>query len=224
MQKNSLKSTTLRCVSYPDRDGHLDVCRKALSWHLQETGSLCQPTNHQYKVNLYFPALDGLLGELKHHFSQKNIDTMKAIQAFCPQSANLLKHSDLKPLALAYDLDYKTRCMESTLAKRTLENSKAKMEDVSDAFLQLIPLRAVFPTLLKAIQISLTMSVSTAECERSFSALKRIKTHLRSTMAEQRLTDLSVLDIEKELANELSLDAVVTEFAAKDTNRRIVLV
>ena len=103
-------------------------------------------TTHQYQVNLYFPVLDALLGELQHRFSQKNIDIMKAIQAFRPQSANFLKHSDLKPLALTYDLDYKTLCMESSLAKRTLENSKAKMEDSSDVYLQLIPSRAAFPT------------------------------------------------------------------------------
>ena len=69
---------------------------------------------------------------------------------------------------------------------------------------------------LKAIQISLMIYVSTAECERSFSALKLIKTHLRSTMTGHRLT-------EEELTNKLSLDAVVTEFAAKGTSRRIVL-
>ena len=40
-------------------------------------------------------------------------------------------------------------------------------------------------------------------------------------MTEQRLTDLAILAIEKELASELSLDAVVTEFAAKDKNRRM---
>ena len=178
-------------------------------------------TNEQYKVNLYFPVLDSFLAELQYRFSQKNINIMKAIQTFHPQSANFLEHSDLKPLALAYDLDYEALCMESTLARRTLK--KAEMGDVSDVLLELMPLKAAFPTLLKAIQISLTISVSTAECERSFSALKRIKTHLRSTMTGRRLTDLSVLAIEKELTNKLSLDAVVTEFAAKDTNRRIVL-
>ena len=61
--------------------------------------------------------------------------------------------------------------MESNLAKRTL--AKAEMETVGDVLLELTPLRAVFPTLLKA----LTTAVSTAECEKSFSALKQIKTY-----------------------------------------------
>ncbi len=104
--------------------------------------------------------------------------------------------------------------MEVTLASRTLV--KAKMKNIFDVFLELTPLRSAFPTLLKATQIALTISVSTAECERSFSALKRIKTYLRSTMTEQQLTNLGILSIEKDLADKLSLDDVVTEFAAKD--------
>ena len=73
--------------------------------------------------------------------------------------------------------------------------------------------------LLKLIQISLTITVSTAECERSFSSLKRTKTFLRSTMSQQRLVNLAVILIEKELSREVS---IIDEFAAED-NMRIML-
>ena len=42
-------------------------------------------------------------------------------------------------------------------------------------------------------------------------------------MTEQRLTDLAILSIEKELSNDISLDDVVDLFAARDKNSRIVL-
>ena len=45
----------------------------------------------------------------------------------------------------------------------------------------------VFPNLQTALQILLTMPVSVASCERSFSKLKIIKTYLRSTMAQEIL-------------------------------------
>jgi len=165
--------------------------------------------------------LDAFLAELGHHFSQENIEIMRAIQAFNPDSEHFLDHTHRKHIALTYSLDYRLLRMESTLEKHTL--AKAEMETV-DVLLELTPLRAAFPTLLKAIQIALTIAVSTAECERSFSALKRIKTYLRSTMTEKRLTDLAILAIEKELTSDLSLGAVVNEFATADRNRRIVLV
>ena len=43
----------------------------------------------------------------------------------------------------------------------------------------------------------MTIGVNTAHCEGSFSTLKRIKSYLRSTMCEQRLTDLAILSIER---------------------------
>ena len=73
------------------------------------------------------------------------------------------------------------------------------------------------------IKISMTICVSTAECERLFSALKRIKTHLRTTINEERLTDLAVLSIKRELSKKIDLEKVITNFAKEDKNRRIML-
>ena len=64
--------------------------------------------------------------------------------------------------------------------------------------------------------------MTSAESERSFSALKRIKTRLRTRMAEDRLSDLATLAIEKEVA-QVDNDKVNDEFASLDKNRRIVL-
>ena len=69
----------------------------------------------------------------------------------------------------------------------------------------------------------MTICVNTAHCERSFSALKRIKTYLRSTMKEQRLADLAILSIERELSSSISLNEVVNIFQGEDHNRRITL-
>ena len=82
-------------------------------------------------------------------------------------------------------------------------------------------MKAAFPTSLELLQIAMTISVSTAKCERCFSALKRIKTYLRNSMSEQRLSDLAVLSIERDFSDSLELDLVVNNFAHK--NRRITL-
>ena len=95
-----------------------------------------------------------------------------------------------------------------------------EMESINDVFVELLPLKAAFPVL---IQIALTIVVSTAECERSFSTLRHTKTYLRSTMSEERLTNVAVLSIEKELSQNLSLDKVIDTFALKHNNGRIEL-
>ena len=80
---------------------------------------------------------------------------------------------------------------------------------------ELLPLKNAFLNLLKLLQIVLTIAVSSASCERSFSSLKRIK------MTEKRLVDLATISIERDLFAQLSLDEDITKFAA--TDRRIIL-
>ncbi|ESO12182.1 hypothetical protein HELRODRAFT_62217, partial [Helobdella robusta] len=50
-----------------------------------------------------------------------------------------------------------------------------------------------------------TIPLSDASGERSFSVLKRIKNHLRSTMGEQKLNNLAVLYIEQEIMNSVDM-------------------
>ncbi|GFX40011.1 transposable element Tcb2 transposase [Trichonephila clavipes] len=60
----------------------------------------------------------------------------------------------------------------------------------------------------------LTVPVSTASAERSFSKLKLIKTYLRSTMSQVRLSALSVLSIEAEIVASVSYDIILKKFIA----------
>ena len=77
----------------------------------------------------------------------------------------------------------------------------------------------VFPNLQTALQILLTMPVSVASCERSFSKLKIIKTYLRSTMAQERLGNLPILSIEKEVFNSVDFDQIIDQFAEKKSRK-----
>jgi len=69
----------------------------------------------------------------------------------------------------------------------------------------------------------LTLPVTVATCERSFSKLKFVKNYLRSTMSEERLTDLAMLSIENERAKKLDTSKVVDIFAQEKTRRRMFL-
>src|SRR6218665_2485056 len=59
--------------------------------------------------------------------------------------------------------------------------------------------------------------------ERSLSRLKQIKSYTRSTIDEIRLSDLSLLNIEKEFSENLDFNSVVDTFV-KMKNRRKQLV
>ena len=52
------------------------------------------------------------------------------------------------------------------------------------------------PNISILLKVSVILPVSNAGVERSFSRLKLIKTYLRSTMSQERLSNLSLLSIE----------------------------
>lgn len=56
-----------------------------------------------------------------------------------------------------------------------------------------------FPLFTETLKILLTIPTNTAGCERSFSCLKRLKTYLRTTMGQERLSSLATLQLEKNM-------------------------
>jgi hypothetical protein len=60
-------------------------------------------------------------------------------------------------------------------------------------------LKETFSECFRLLNILITIPMTTAEAERCFSTLKRIKTFLRNTMAQERLSALAMLSIEKDL-------------------------
>ena len=71
-----------------------------------------------------------------------------------------------------------------------------------------------FPNLRISLQILLTIAVSIASCERSFSKLKLILSYLRASMGQDRLTDLALLSVEREMLETINFDAIIDKFAA----------
>ena len=65
------------------------------------------------------------------------------------------------------------------------------------------------------------LTVIAASEEPSFSKLKLIKNFMRSTMIQDRLTDLAVLSIESELARTVDFKDIIHDFA--DMKARKVL-
>ncbi|KAF0748690.1 zinc finger MYM-type protein 1-like [Aphis craccivora] len=72
----------------------------------------------------------------------------------------------------------------------------------------------LFPNISIAIRLYLALPCTTASCERSFSKLKLIKTILRFTMNQNRLTNLPLLSIEKEITKTVDFDSVIDNFSA----------
>ena len=65
-------------------------------------------------------------------------------------------------------------------------------------------LQDTFSETVTLLKILITTPMTTAESERCFSTLKRIKTFLRNTMSEDRLNALAMLSMEKKLVKDIT--------------------
>jgi len=72
-------------------------------------------------------------------------------------------------------------------------------------------LTAVCPNITIALRILLTMPVTVASAERSFSKLKLIKNYLRSTMSQERLTNLATISIEEAILDHIDIHETINE-------------
>ena len=99
------------------------------------------------------------------------------------------------------------------------------LKTLHDVYDQLGTVPLGFPQLMECLRIAMTFGITSAAAERSFSSLKRVKTYLRSAMTQDRLNNLALLYIERELSNSLweSMDDIILTFAQKHKNSRILL-
>jgi phosphoribosyl-dephospho-CoA transferase len=72
-------------------------------------------------------------------------------------------------------------------------------------------LKDTFKQIYSVIKLYLTIPTNTCEGERDFSALKRIKSFLRTTMTNDRLSDLAILNIANDIM--VNYEEIVNDFA-----------
>jgi hypothetical protein len=80
-----------------------------------------------------------------------------------------------------------------------------------------------YPNVSVAYRILLTVPVTVASAERSFSKLKLLKNYLRSTMSQERLNGLAMCTIEKDILDTINLNTVLDDFASRNARRNIFL-
>lgn len=77
--------------------------------------------------------------------------------------------------------------------------------------------------LRKVYRIMITVPVTSAECERTFSKLALIKNKLRTTCGQQRLEKLIVCSTERDVVQQIDIERIVDRFDALAKNRRLAL-
>ena len=111
-------------------------------------------------------------------------------------------------------------------AKDSLEEpqntSKISTTKAANIALTLARKHGLFITVARVYQLFLTAAPSVCKNERSFSALKRVKNHLRSTMSGARVNDCMLLAVERDLTDRIDLKKLTMKWSLlKDRRQQI---
>jgi len=76
-----------------------------------------------------------------------------------------------------------------------------------------------FPNASIAYRVLLTIPVTVAPAERSFSKLKLLKSYLRSTMTQGRLNNLAMIALESDMLEKINYERIIEDFISKNAQR-----
>uniref|UniRef100_A0A8C1KXW0 TTF-type domain-containing protein n=1 Tax=Cyprinus carpio TaxID=7962 RepID=A0A8C1KXW0_CYPCA len=181
-----------------------------------------------FRRTIFYPIVDTILGELDRRFSKDNCEIMRGIQALDPKSTCFLQEEAVVHLGEIYESDSEDLSHELHQKRRLLQRKQQSgipnLSGIVDLAVFLEPHKDVFHKFFHLCKKAIALPVSSTACECSFSALNLIKTHLRTTMTDDRLSNLGVLSIEARRAKSLDMDRFIKLFATNHQNRRIHLV
>ena len=83
-----------------------------------------------------------------------------------------------------------------------------------------VSLRNSIPNVVNMLSIFLSLMMTNCSGERSFSVLKRVKNYLRSTMGQERMSNLALLSIENGMLNSLPMDEIISDFASLKARKK----
>uniref|UniRef100_A0A8D0GJ48 TTF-type domain-containing protein n=1 Tax=Sphenodon punctatus TaxID=8508 RepID=A0A8D0GJ48_SPHPU len=184
----------------------------------------------RFRVNVFFAILDRVSSQIKQRFRglHEVVCTFNALQPSTLTSATdndlyaageiLINQydTDLSPSLSGQLLSFRA-CLKSEISKRSTIKEVAALLMVENQSLS-----SSFPDICTACLLFLTIPVTVATSECSFSKVKIIKSYLRSSMSEERLGGLALLSIENERARKLNISKITDVFAELKARERLL--
>ncbi len=169
-----------------------------------------------YRVEFY-SVLDTVDAQTTEKFMQPGIQTLKELE-----NSLLTPITNDKAVQKYPELNKKDLKVQLAMFK-----NKYKVSTTADAVhvLREMPpeVRGLFDQVETLVRLLMVVPISSAEAERSFSGLRRLKTWLRSTMTQKRLNGIAVCHIHQERLDRLDRQKIAQQYVQGDERRRDVL-
>ena len=170
-------------------------------------------TAQDYYRRIYFEVIDVLVASIQERFNQRGYQMLQKLETILietnPKSelVHLWIWPQPRPFAssVSFAAQYQRRWINWWL-----QLSYFVPEGVE---------REYYSEVIKVAKLILVMPATNALSERSFSALRRVKTWLRTTIDQVRLNHCMTLHVHKSRTDSLSLIQIGNEFIQRNTSR-----
>ena len=176
-------------------------------------------TPKDYYRQHYFEAIDLIITCINSRFNQKSYEIYHQLEELLIKASKQKDFkSELEFVCTFYKEDLKADLLETQLAIFGVNygydgKAKTTIFEIKEYFLALsTSQRSLLSEVCLLLQLILVLPATNATSERSFSALRRVKSYLRNTMGQERLNSLMVLHVHKDLTDKLNLKDVANEF------------
>ncbi|XP_033639835.1 uncharacterized protein LOC117300216 [Asterias rubens] len=165
-----------------------------------------------YRVD-FFKVIDSAISNLKDYFTSTDLILYKDL-------SDVLLTGSVQPHTIRKYPEL-TDSLQQQLAFFRNQFSGSSVEDYRKIFLAMVPeVRRMFPQVEQLLRLLLISPASSCVAERSFNALRRMKTWLRSTMTQKRLNHLMVCRVHRDRLAAVNPQAIAQEFLLKSADTR----
>ena len=196
------------------------------------TDTTCHATAEDAYRKEYYEVIDVIIGELDKRFEQRTLTIPRRTEKLLLSAANWTVEGDLpidddvltfykndingeqfrRQLRMVPDM---MKCAEEAKGLKVVTTIRTLADIITSSSIYI----GMFSEVVKLLRIFMTVPVSTASAERSFSSLRRLKTYLRSTMTQQRLNNVMVPHCHKHEIDNIDLTSVAKEFVSANESR-----
>nr|XP_009775297.1 PREDICTED: zinc finger MYM-type protein 1-like [Nicotiana sylvestris] len=185
---------------------------------------------HHYRVDIFFKIIDWQVQELNARFNE--VTTNLLVGVACLNPVDSFSSFDINKILMMVELypdDFDENIMVTL--KNQLETYIVDVRDVDERFSNLQGLVDLSETLVKTkkhlnypfvfrlVKFALLLPVATATVERTFLAMKLIKSELRNRMNDEFMSGCLVPYVERKIFNAISDETIMNTFQDMKTRR-----
>ena len=180
----------------------------------------------QFYCQQYYEALDLIVNAIQARFDQPGFEMYCNLQDLLPKAVKgddykeclnhvtSLYHDDLDAQQLQLHLEI----LQANFG--LVDKTSVTVCDIRDYILSLSPYeRDLMSEVVTVLKLIMVLPSTNAVSERSFSALKRFKTYLGSTMKQDRFNHLLLLHVHKDRTDSLLLTHLAEQFVSSSKHR-----